>query len=159
MKIQNPKFNASKELVSFDGLMMDGNKAVMSDPKTLELVNQVRALPRVSKYTGSAAPRVVIDGKEYALAFKFFTDEEKATYKSYRGDHSNSGSGGSSKIPEAVLEELMKPEIFKTLSKESQAFLESQKREDPKIVKAIKALVALGMSEEQAKKIVESQNK
>ena len=156
MTIKNPKFNASKELVSFDGIMMDGSKAVMSDPKTLELVNQVRALPRVSKYTGSAAPRVVIDGKEYALAFKFFSDEEKATYKSYRGDHS-SGSGTSSKIPEAVLEELMKPEIFKTLSKESQAFLESQKKEDPKIVKAIKALVALGMSEEAARKVVEAQ--
>lgn len=158
MTIKNPKFNASKELVSFDGIMMDGSKAVMSDAQTAKLVNEVRALPRVSKYTGSAAPRVVIDGKEYALAFKFFTDEEKAVYKAYRGDHS-SGSSGSSKIPAAVLEELMKPEIFKSLSKDSQAFLESLKKEDPKITKAIKALVALGMSEEEARKIVESQNK
>ena len=148
MKITNPKFNASKELVSFDGMMMDGNKAVMSDAKTKELVDQVKALPRISEYTGSSAPRAVIDGKEYALSFKFFTDKEKEAYKEYRGDHSSgTGSSPKSKIPEGVLKELLDPKIFDKLSKESQTFLESQKSVDPEI----KALMKLGFSEEQAK--------
>lgn len=92
--IKNPQFNASHELVAFDGIKLVNNQLDKTDKASMDLVEKVKKLPRVSPYTGKSAPRISVDGVEYGLSYKFFTDEERTTYNNYRKDHS-SGTGGS----------------------------------------------------------------
>lgn len=96
--INNPQFNGANELISFDGIKLLGNKNLdETDADSMALVKKVKELERVKPYTGSAAPRVKVGEKEYALSYKFYTDEEKTTYKTYRDSHS-SGSSAPKKV-------------------------------------------------------------
>lgn len=99
--IKNPVFNGANELISFDGIKLVNKQLDKTDAASMKLVDAIKALPRVKEYTGSAAPRVEIEDKEYALSYKFFTDKEVDTYKAYRDSHGKGGSGTSKKGNEA----------------------------------------------------------
>lgn len=98
--IKNPVFNGANELISFDGIKLVNKQLDKTDATSMKLAEEVKALPRTKEYTGSAAPHVVIDGKDYKLSYKFFTDEEVVTYNAYHDAHSK-GSGSSKKGNEA----------------------------------------------------------
>ena len=99
--IKNPVYNGANELISFDGIKLVNNQLDKTDSASLKLVEEIKALPRVKEYTGSAAPHVVIEGKDYKLSYKFFTDKEVNTYNAYRDAHGKGGSGSSKKGNEA----------------------------------------------------------
>ncbi|MBR6135004.1 MAG: hypothetical protein IKQ22_00760 [Clostridia bacterium] len=99
--IKNPVFNGANELISFDGIKLVNNQLDKTDAASMKLVEEIKALPRIKEYTGSASPRVKIDDKEYKLSYKFFSDKEVETYNTYRGKH---GSNAKS-TNKAVLNE------------------------------------------------------
>lgn len=99
--IKNPVYNGANELISFDGIKLVNNQLDKTDAASMKLVSEIKALPRVKDYTGSASPRVEVDGKEYKLSYKFFTDKEVDTYNAYRDAHGKGGSGTSKKGNEA----------------------------------------------------------
>ena len=98
--IKNPVFNGANELISFDGIKLVNNQLDKTDAASMKIVEEIKALPRVKEYTGSASPRVKIEDKEYKLSYKFFSDKEVATYNAYRDAHGK-GSGFSKKGNEA----------------------------------------------------------
>ena len=98
--IKNPVFNGANELISFDGIKLVNNQLDKTDAASMKIVEELKALPRVKEYTGSASPRVKIDDKEYKLSYKFFSDKEVDTYNEYRIAHGK-GSGSSKKGNEA----------------------------------------------------------
>ena len=94
-QIKNPQFNASHELIAFDGIKLVNGQLDKTDAASMKLVEEVKNLPRKTPYTGKSAPRIVVDGTEYGLSYKFFTDAERDTYNNYRKDHT--GTGGSTR--------------------------------------------------------------
>lgn len=100
LKVVNPVYNKSGDLITFDGIkLLPNNTLDKSDAKSVAIVEAIKKLPRVSPYTGTTAPGVVIDGKTYRLSYKFFTQAEVDTYNEYRKNH-KSGSGTSTKAKE-----------------------------------------------------------
>ena len=158
MKIENPKFNASRELVAFDGLTLNSKGQAADDEKTLSLIKELKNLPRIDDYTGKTAPRVKVGDKEYRLSYKFYTDKEKETYQNYRKEHTGTGGGGSSnKVTNAELLAQAKvivglkgvPEATK---KYFQAIIdEATEGQKKKLETALKAMMAAGIPEAQAK--------
>lgn len=105
LKVVNPVYNKSGELITFDGIKLLPNKTLdKTDAKSMELVEAIKKLPRTNLYTGSSAPSVVINGTTYRLSYKFYTKEEVDTYNSYRDNHS-SGNGGSKPKAKTLSEE------------------------------------------------------
>lgn len=92
--IKNPQYNASHELIAFDGIKLVNGQLDKTDAASVKLVEEVKKLPRIQEYTGKSAPRIKVGDVEYGLSYKFYTDQERLTYQEYRKDHS-SGTGGS----------------------------------------------------------------
>lgn len=93
-QIKNPQYNASHELIAFDGIKLVNGQLDKTDAASMKLVEEVKKLPRLQEYTGKSAPRIKVEDVEYGLSYKFFTDQERLTYQEYRKNHT--GTGGSS---------------------------------------------------------------
>lgn len=93
--IKNPQYNASHELIAFDGIKLVNGQLDKTDKASMDLVEKVKKLPRLQEYTGKSAPRIKVGDDEYGLSYKFFTDEERTTYNNYRKDHTGTGGGSS----------------------------------------------------------------
>lgn len=156
MKIENPKFNASRELVAFDGLTLNSKGQAADDKKTQDLIKEVRELPRVADYTGSTAPTVKAGDKEYRLSYKFYTEEEKKTYQEYRKQHSGTG-GSTKKVVDADLLNHCKVIVgLKGVPEETKKWAQgiidaSNEDQKKKLDTALKAMIAAGIPEAQAK--------
>ena len=97
LEIKNPKYNASHELISFDGIKLVNGQLDKTDAASMKLVEEVKKLPRLQEYTGKSAPRIKIGDTEYGLSYKFYTDQEKLTYQEYRKNHTGTGGGSSNR--------------------------------------------------------------
>ncbi len=106
-------------------------------------VEEVRNLPRV-RYTCGYCPHVYLEGiGEVKLAYCYYTESEKARYKSYRAQHT-SASSSRKIIPDEVREKL--EELSRELSgpaKKALTEILEQYCPDPKLEKAREALAAL----------------
>lgn len=96
-EIKNPQYNASHELIAFDGIKLVNGQLDKTDKASMELVEKVKKLPRLQEYTGKSAPRIKVGEVEYGLSYKFFTDAERLTYNNYRKDHSGTGGNSSNR--------------------------------------------------------------
>ena len=96
-EIKNPQYNASHELIAFDGIKLVNGQLDKTDKTSMELVEKVKKLPRLQEYTGKSAPRIKVGDDEYGLSYKFFTDQERLTYQEYRKNHSGTGGGSSNR--------------------------------------------------------------
>lgn len=96
--ITDAKFNASHELVSCAGIVLNDKGKMNVEKSDMELVKWIKNLPRVEEYNGGNSVKVKVDGVEWKLGYKFFTDAEKQTYADYRGTHQGSGTSATSKI-------------------------------------------------------------
>lgn len=95
--IKNPQYNASHELIAFDGIKLVNGQLDKTDKTSMELVEKVKKLPRLQEYTGKSAPRIKVGDTEYGLSYKFFTDQERLTYQEYRKNHTGTGGGSSNR--------------------------------------------------------------
>lgn len=135
--------NASGHVTTFNEMKLDRKNQYVegSDDKTRDFV---RDLPRIEPYTGANNVRVLHEGKEYTLSFKFYTDKEKEVYKTYRDDHK--GTGGSSKTTKRseedynagleALENMKKVGASKEVLDLMEAFVNRLKPVDPAVAKA-----------------------
>lgn len=96
-EIKNPQYNASHELIAFDGIKLVNGQLDKTDKTSMELVKKVKELPRLQEYTGKSAPRIKVGDTEYGLSYKFFTDTERLTYQEYRKNHTGTGGGSSNR--------------------------------------------------------------
>lgn len=96
--ITDAKFNASHELVSCAGIVLNGKGKMDVEKSDMELVKWIKNLPRVEEYNGGNSVKVKVDDVEWKLGYKFFTDAEKQVYADYRGTHQGSGTSATSKI-------------------------------------------------------------
>lgn len=96
-EIKNPQYNASHELIAFDGIKLVNGQLDKTDKTSMELVKKVKELPRLQEYTGKSAPRIKVGDSEYGLSYKFFTDTERLTYQEYRKNHTGTGGGSSNR--------------------------------------------------------------
>lgn len=156
MKIENPKFNASRELVAFDGLTLNSKGQMEETPENLKIAKELRELPRIEEYTGKTAPRVKVGDKEYRLSYKFYTEEEKKTYQEYRKQHSGTG-GTTKKVVDADLLNHCKVIVgLKGVPEETKKWAQgiidaSNEDQKKKLDTALKAMIAAGIPEAQAK--------
>ena len=95
MKLEVKGRNSSGHVTIFNEMKLDSKNLYVegSDDKTRDFV---RDLPRIEPYTGGNNVRIKYEDQEYTLSFKFYTEAEKVTYKSYRDAHKGSGSGSGS---------------------------------------------------------------
>lgn len=152
MELKITSKNASNEVTVFEGMKMMGNVADVTDKTTKEIIDYVKGLPRISKYTGSSAPSVKLGEAVVKLSYKFYTDEEKATYKSYRDGHTGTG-GGSTKTTKRseedynagleALENMKKVGASKEVLDLMEAFVNRLKPVDPAVAKARAMLESL----------------
>lgn len=96
-EIKNPQYNASHELIAFDGIKLVNGQLDKTDAASVKLVEEVKKLPRIQEYTGKSAPRIKVGETEYGLSYKFFTDTERLTYQEYRKNHTGTGGGSSNR--------------------------------------------------------------
>lgn len=139
LEIKNPKFNASHELIAFEGIKLVNGQLDKTDAASVKLVEEVKKLPRLQEYTGKSAPRINVGGVEYGLSYKFFTDEERTTYNNYRKDHSGTG-GGSSNRGQSIGDRA----TFDMLSQMIEKY--SKKKEFAEVVEDLKAQRKLYMT-------------
>lgn len=97
LEIKNPQFNASHELIAFDGIKLVNGQLDKTDAASVKLVEEVKKLPRIQEYTGKSAPRIKVGDVEYGLSYKFYTDAERLTYQEYRKNHTGTGGGSSNR--------------------------------------------------------------
>lgn len=97
LEIKNPQYNASHELIAFDGIKLVNGQLDKTDTASVKLVEEVKKLPRIQEYTGKSAPRVKVGDIEYGLSYKFYTDQERLTYQEYRKNHTGTGGGSSNR--------------------------------------------------------------
>lgn len=134
------EFNANREL----------SKAVVGlDDKVLT------SWPR-ERTCSNGVPIIKIDGGiEIRLGWHFFTEEEKEVYRNYKkGLNTGSGTPKRSSVPPEFAKEVL-DKCRKQLSAEAIAFFESCVK-DPKVEAAVKAMIAAGLTEEQARAVFAS---
>lgn len=95
--IKNPQYNASHELIAFDGIKLVNGQLDKTDAASVKLAEEVKKLPRIQEYTGKSAPRIKVGDIEYGLSYKFYTDAERLTYQEYRKNHIGTGGGASNR--------------------------------------------------------------
>lgn len=96
-EIKNPQYNASHELIAFDGIKLVNGQLDKTDAASVKLVEKVKKLPRIQEYTGKSAPRIEVGDIEYGLSYKFYTNDERLTYQEYRKNHTGTGGGSSNR--------------------------------------------------------------
>ena len=156
MKIENPKFNASRELVAFDGLTLDSRNQVIDNDDNKAILKKMRELPRKEVYTGKTAPTVKVGDKEYRLSYKFYTDEEKKTYQEYRKQHSGTGTSTKKVVDADLLNHCKVIVTLKGVPEETKKWAQgiidaSNEDQKKKLDAALKAMIAAGIPEAQAK--------
>jgi hypothetical protein len=136
--IKNPQYNASHELIAFDGIKLVNGQLDKTDKASMDLVEKVKKLPRLQEYTGKSAPRIKVGDDEYGLSYKFFTDQERLTYQEYRKNHT--GTGGSSNRGSSIGDR----KTFDMLTKMIDKY--SKKKEFAEVVEDLKAQRKLYMT-------------
>jgi len=139
MKLEVISRNASGHITAFNKMKLDNKYQYVegSDDATRDFV---RALPRIEPYTGANNVRVLHEGKEYTLSYKFYTSAEKETYNSYKKDHKGNGGSGSSSDGSVRLSK-DKWDLLVSIGEKSKdpdllAFIEANKPVDSKVSKA-----------------------
>ena len=139
--------NNSGHVTAFNNMKLDSRNQYVegSDDVTR---NFVRDLPRIEPYTGANNVRILHEGTEYTLSYKFYTKAEKEIYDSYRKGHKGNGVSGTRSSDGSVrlskdAWELLVSIGEKTKDKDLLAFIEANKPVDPAVAKARAALAAL----------------